>query len=272
MKRQRIPLRAALAIATLTATTLAACGGGDDQPSPSNEASPEGVYGGTHVVAGMAGSEARMLLLEDGQMWTLYGSSGADGFRLQGFLHAKGTYKSGTYTAADLINYGAMMPSVQSLSATYDTSRWTWTGRYGDTTLSGVELPSGLLDYHKPARLADVAGAWTLESYNNAGAPAEGLSLTVSTAGAISGSMSGGCPFSGQLTPRASGKNLFDATLTFATVDLCVFKGQTVTGIAITHLLAGNASRRQLLIGGHAVAATTVGMAAFGVRQAAVTP
>ncbi|RZS52995.1 hypothetical protein [Sphaerotilus mobilis] len=64
------------------------------------------------------------------------------------------------------------MPAAQSLTATYDTSRWTWTGHCDDTTLSVGELPTGLQDYHQAAKLSDVAGACTLDSYNNAGAPA----------------------------------------------------------------------------------------------------
>lgn len=272
MHQKRFPLLTSLAMATLAASTLVACGGGDGAQTPSGEVSPEGVYGGTRTVNGTTASVARLLVLEDGQMWAMYGINGTDGFTLQGFAHAKGTHKSGTYNATNLIDYGASNPVEQSLTATYDTSRWTWASQYGTTTLNGTELPSGLLDYHKPAMLTDVSGAWTLESYNNAGAPAEGLSLSVSATGTFTGSMSGGCPFSGKLTPRASGKNLFDTTLTFATDEVCVFKGQTVTGIAISHLLPGNAGRRQLLMGGHAVANPMVGMAAFGVRDVPTTP
>ena len=266
--------RAAPAIVALIVASIVACGGhgGDDAASDSVGDSPEGVYGGTRVTAGSAGSEARILLLEDGQLWALYGFGGSDGFKLQGFLHAKGVHRNGTYDATDLIDYGIAAPVTQSLTANYDTSRWTWTGRYGNTTLNGVELSSGLLDYHKAASLADVAGNWTLESYNNAGAPAEALTLAVSASGGITGSMAGGCPFSGKLTPRASGKNLFDATLTFASVESCVFKGQTVDGMAITHLLAGQAGKRQLLLAGYAQAARTIGMGAFGVRNVAGTP
>ncbi|MGY0196296.1 hypothetical protein ACWA7J_14625 [Leptothrix sp. BB-4] len=270
-------LKTCLAVVALVAiTSLAACGGGSGNGSGSTSAtppaSPEGVYGGTRTATGATASTVRLLLLEDGQLWGLYGGNGSTGFTMQGFLHAKGSYKDGAYSATDLIDYGVAGPAAQALTATYDTNAWTWSGQYGGVSVKGAELSATLIDYHKAAKLADVAGTWTLDSYNNAGAPAEALTLSVSTAGVITGSMAGGCPFSGKLTPRASGKNLFDATLTFDTADLCAFKGQTINGMALSHLLEGNSGKRQLLLAGYAAAAPTIGMGAYGVRSVATLP
>jgi len=68
--------------------------------------------------------------------------------------------------------------------------------------------------------------------------------VAINNAGAITGS-SGGCSFTGTATPRASGKNVFDVSITFGAAP-CVLPSQTVTGIALDYITTGN--QTQLLV------------------------
>jgi hypothetical protein len=69
--------------------------------------------------------------------------------------------------------------------------------------------------------------------------------VTISTAGAISGT-SAGCLFTGTATPRASGKNIFNVSITFGAAP-CALAGQTATGIAIDYAITGT-NQTQLIV------------------------
>jgi hypothetical protein len=86
--------------------------------------------------------------------------------------------------------------------------------------------------------------------------------VSVSSSGAFTGNNSG-CLISGSITPRTSGKNIFNVTVTAGTSP-CLSPGATYTGIAVTYLIAGT-STRQLIVAG-VNATRTAGNAFFGVR------
>ena len=68
----------------------------------------------------------------------------------------------------------------------------------------------------------------------------------------------------GTVKPRASGRNVFDVTLTFGGAP-CVLANQTATGSAISYLLS-NGSRQIVIAGTNA--ARDAGTALGGVRAA----
>ena len=124
-------------------------------------------------------------------------------------------------------------------------------------TFTGTPIIGSTYDYNAAANLALITGAWTMTALD-----ASVINLTIAGNGAIVGS-TGGCSFTGTLTPRASGKNVFNTSVTFGAAP-CVLAGQTATGIGLTYLLAGGATR-QLLIAG-VDATRTTGTALFGTR------
>jgi hypothetical protein len=101
-------------------------------------------------------------------------------------------------------------------------------------------INSSFYVYDKPAALADVAGSWSgnfLDGTTGA--------LTISATGAVSGT-NNGCSYTGTATPRASGKNVFDVSITFGTGN-CVLPGQKATGIGINYLLSSG--KREIIVG-----------------------
>jgi hypothetical protein len=90
-----------------------------------------------------------------------------------------------------------------------------------------------------------------------------GASVTanIASTGAFTTSSSG-CLSTGTLTPRASGKNVFDLSVTFGAAP-CVLANQTASGIAVSYLLS-NGTRQLILAGTNS--SNTVGTAVFGTR------
>src|SRR6186713_3412293 len=73
---------------------LAACGGGgDDVPAAAAPATAEGVYGGT--LTGSSSNAFELVVLENGEFWTLYGTSTPAAFYVEGFIQGNGTSSNG---------------------------------------------------------------------------------------------------------------------------------------------------------------------------------
>jgi len=62
------------------------------------------------------------------------------------------------------------------------------------------------------------------------------------TSGSLTGAGSSGCTFSGSITPRASGKAVYNVSVTFAG-GVCLFGTQTINGIAV---VAGSGAAQAL--------------------------
>ncbi|RJG14558.1 FKBP-type peptidyl-prolyl cis-trans isomerase [Massilia cavernae] len=112
----------------------------------------------------------------------------------------------------------------------------------GSITVGGSSIPftstgfpeSGYV-YNTPARLSEVAGSYrmsgTLGVHNT----------TIAADGSFNASL-GACNYSGRLTPRASGKNVFDASWTFG-AGTCPLSGQTGTGVALSYIPVAGGTR-----------------------------
>ncbi|MBI2768194.1 MAG: hypothetical protein HYX47_01115 [Burkholderiales bacterium] len=120
--------------------------------------------------------------------------------------------------------------------------------RFNSVVANEVNAPAAdlsLYNYNTPASLASIAGPWN-----------EGI--VVSATGAISGSMANiayrplasdfqrqhaytACAVSGTIAPRASGKNIFDVSLSFSGQG-CAIAGQAHQGIALTSMSTATAS------------------------------
>lgn len=220
---------AALALAV----GLAGCGGGgggdDPQDAPATDATPlEGGY----ELASSTGASGEALILQDRTYWGLSG------------------FESGGVLFIDTLTQGTVNRSGAAVSASglrqYDFGNGVvrTAGFSGSMTVSGVVSgtvsPSGVavsnltltpvsasdFDYHAAASLGTIVGTWNGDSLDGSSG-----SLTVSSGGAVTASLSG-CSITGSVAPHASGKNLYTVSIAFGPAP-CILANATASGIAI---------------------------------------
>lgn len=247
-----------LAGTLLACAILSGCGGGGS-PSATVGPSAEGVYGGT--LTGSTSTSFQLLVLENGDFWSVYGSQSPGTFGVAGFVQGTGTSNNGSFTSSNSKDFGFSPALAAIATATYDATAKTIAGNFkaGTTTVTfaGGPIAGSLYDYNAAASLTTVVGAWSTTSLTG-----EGVALKVASSGAFTAMSSLGCSFTGTIAPRASGKNVFNVSTTFGGAP-CALPGQSATGIAIAYPLSNGMT--QLL-----VAATdstrSYGAALFGSR------
>lgn len=247
------------------AAALVACGGGggpaptasSSTPTVLGAATTQGVYTGTLTGGGSTAFE--LLLLENGETWMLYGTPGTSSFQVRGFVQGTASLSGSGFSAGSVKDYGTVPPSSGSISGTVSGPGVSGTVTEGGqgVTFSGTALSGTSYDYNTAATLAQVTGTWSLGSLD--GTP---TSITISTDGKLTGNR-GSCGLTGSVTPRASGKNVFDVTVTTG-ASPCTAPGTTSAGIGLTYLVNGTASRQLVLAVTNP--AKTSGSAYFGVR------
>lgn len=162
-----------------------------------------GFWNGTQ---GTSGTEA--ILLSNGDAWVVYLESGAatNFARLQ--LQTAGRTVSGTGTRYLLGTGGteAVTGLTGTLSETNALSG-SMTTAGGSTTFSLAPVAAGSISV---AASTDAAGSWS-GAYGNG---ASSLSLTITGSGALTGTSTTGCSYSGSLLPRAADPALFDISFT----------------------------------------------------------
>ena len=178
-----------------------------------------------------------MVVLEDGSYWALYGTNSTNVLLVRGFVQGTGTSTNGTF-AGNSRDFGFLPSAAGSVTAQY-TSTPTIVGTITTGTqvvsFNGGAIANSNYVYAKSASSSDISGSWFLGLTNG-----ETLPITVSGAGAIVGTSSGGCQINGTATPRPSGKNIFNVALTFGPAP-CALPGQSASGIAITYPLSSGA-------------------------------
>ena len=253
---------------TLAATALSvltACGGGGGSsaptppPPPPPIAAAQGVFAGTLV--GSTNNAFNLLVLENGDFWTLYGKQLPTVFGVAGIVQGTGTSSNGSFTSSNAKDFGLVPAINATVSATYDPTVQTISGtlssNVGNVTFSGGPLTNSTYNYATPAMLSSITGAWTTTSTSG-----ENISINVAASGAFTAIASSGCGFSGTVTPRASGKNVFNTSMVFGPAP-CGLPGQTASGIAIVYPLT---TGRTQVIFAQVDATRSFGSAAFGVR------
>lgn len=267
MNTQRI----ALFVAVSASALLAGCGGGSDSTSPASNdnttpaavtaANSQGVYSGT--VAGGPGNVFSALLLEDGSYYALSGTSSGGALSVTDFIQGTGTYSGSTFTSSNGIDFGATTAVAGSLSATVVpatsiSGTATASGSGAVRTFNGTYLSNSGYNYDTAASLSAIAGSWSLGDLSGGS-----VNIAISASGALTGTGSQGCAFTGQVSPRASGKNVFDVTVTTQGAP-CALPNTAFRGIALSYLIAGS-STRQLIVAGTDTARAH-GTAFFGTR------
>lgn len=256
--------------AILLSSLITACGGGggggdtagnltqSPPPPPPPAATAEGVYGGT--LTGSIGTHFQALVLENGEFWSMYGQDSGSIFTVYGFVQGTGTSNNGTYTVSNAKDFGVDPPLSGTLTATYDSSAKTISGSAssasGSVQFSGGPIVDSLYNYDRAASLSDISGRWdTVSSFGGS------VSVDVAANGSVT-MAEGACSGSGSITPRPSGKNVFNVSITFGPAP-CVLPGQTLKGIAVVYPLS--TGQTQLVAAG-TNASRTVGVAVFGIR------
>lgn len=239
---------------------IAGCGGdGDGGNAPFQPGTTaEGVYAGT--LTGSASDAFNLLVLETGEYWVLFGTQTASSLLVAGFGQGTGTSVSGTFTSTDFRDFTVVPVAAGRVDAVYNRSgssiRGSVTFAGSSVGFSGGAIAGSLYDYDIPASLATISGNWSLTDLAG-----QAVSLSIASTGAFTAT-SAGCVFTGSVTPRPSGKNVFNVALTFGSAP-CVLAGQSAAGIAVAYPLATGGT--QLIIAA-VDGARAQGAAAIGVR------
>ncbi len=233
---------AALSVSAL----LAACGGGGGGSSTTPVTSgpkAEGVYEGTSTTF----NTVNILALENDEVYALYGNTSGGTFLVSGFIWAQGTSNNGMYTSSTARDYpNTAAPTTGSLTASYvaNTSfNGTATGNGVSTGFTTAPPTNSTYVYNTPAQLSTITGTW-----NGSSLFGESGTLVIASNGdmtaSFTGNYSGTCTATGKASPRASGKNVYDVSLTFGATP-CSLPGTAAKGIAVSYMLAN--SQRQLI-------------------------
>jgi hypothetical protein len=201
-------------------------------------------------------------VLENDEIYTLYGITDYSGFGVAGFVHGRGSSSNGVLTASDMKDFSWTDYSGVSgrLSATY-TPNVSFNGTLieggENIILSGTSINAAVFDYHAAANLSHITGTWRLT-----GMQGDDVTMSISNNGTFT-AISGGCSFNGEIAPRASGKNVFNFTMTFGGSP-CLLPYQSATGIAVEYLLPTFGVRQLLMAGVNS--SRTAGSSFFGTR------
>ncbi len=124
-------------------------------------------------------------------------------------------------------------------------------------SFTGAPPTSTAYTYNAPAVLSQITGTWSLMGLD--GTP---VIVDIASTGSFTGT-NAGCSTSGTITPRPSGKNLSDVTLTSGAAP-CVAPGSVSTGIAVTYLIPSSGSRELVVAGVNSD--RSAGNALFGIK------
>lgn len=213
---------------------LVACGGGGSDPAPVAAAPvvppvvtpqlTEGLYLGKNINdIDAVGRTTALLVLENGEVWgrTPYAYFGHGTFKFTGSTSTSQSTTTGgvTISATQTVNIFRDDKAIIALRDSEELGELPMELRitqgtdfllpsvpsHANLAYSGGSraTPGTGYDYDAPARVADIAGPF-------------GPRLTIGATGALTGTSSGLCTVNGQFTPRPSGKNVFNLTVTLA--------------------------------------------------------
>lgn len=215
-------------LAPLIGLIVAACGGGSSSDGESSEPTPaRGFYTGFTSTS----RAVNVVILSNGTYWGLY-SDPSDDTRLAGVLQGRGSTSGTSFTSSNgrdfnLEGVGILNFSLQSTFAEMSSISGIadYAGPTGNITFTASYDDS----FELTPTLAAIQGSYSGEAASSGGV--ESASFSISSSGAVSGSGSSGCTFTGKITPRTDG-NVYDLTVKF-NGGVCVNGTASVTGIAV---------------------------------------
>jgi hypothetical protein len=198
----------------VSALTLAACGSGGGNSSNASS-TVEGYWSGTQVSGGTSVAMFGVVL-EDGTLWMTY----SIGQEVIGIFKGAGTSSNGLFSAPNSLEFPISgTPIAANLSGPY-VSKTSF-------TLNGIEpsrpTPNTFtfplaydatydLSFSSSQMFASIAGNWTAPFVESD----PQMVLVVGADGRFTAKGNGaGCEFSGRLSPRSSGRNVYDFSGTF---------------------------------------------------------
>lgn len=237
-----------IAISAILGISLASCGGGGSTPLAAPTVlvpvGAEGLYTSTDPY----GNRAATLILDDGTFYSTYATPSAT----TGFVWGKGEVSDSNKFSSNNVPFVFLKAlNIQTGLADYE---YVATASYffGATFVKGQTLQSKISNklnaddfiftsnyeksYEQSAKLADIAA--TYDGTMAVGSAVrldfvptlQTSTLTISAGGALSGTVTGGCTFSGLLAPHVQG-NAFNATVFFGDAP-CPLPKTTVLGHA----------------------------------------
>lgn len=245
------------ALALLPCLLLAGCGGGDGRDYDPDRSLAQGVYDGTIVY--FNGPDVQLnqqtIVLETGEFFIVYGATRDDVYFVDGVQNGSGRIELGTnrFFADNNVNDYFFDRDSNSINAVYNgdlRANFSSGGFFnGSASLPdsraefvGTVPATAVYNYNTAADLASISGGWNaLDLLGNA------LAFSIDASGNLVGNYPSGCQFSGTLTPRASGKNVFNVSISFGSTP-CPQPNLTFNGVAIDYALA--APSRALVIAG----------------------
>ncbi len=225
------------------------CHGGDNQLfrlEAEQTAAPntaEGVYMGITT----SGFMFNTVVLENEEYWGFYGDQSLPGgVEVNGFMQGSGASDNGNFTSSNTrIFNGSGNTFTGNLSASYvSDSSFNGVGIFsnGSNLMFTGSVPTNkTYDYDTPASITDISGFWSGNILDG-----DIASLQIATSGAFVGSADG-CIFSGTVSPRAAGKNIFDLTWTFGGAP-CAQPKMTGQGIGVSYLLSSGSRELVLMV------------------------
>jgi hypothetical protein len=185
----------------------------------------EGLYVGTEST----GRTGTGIILDDGTYYYIY-SARNNSSLIAGAVTGSGISSNGSFTSSNGkdINLEGLGLQSGTLSATY-TARKSFSGFFTYPSLNNQSVAisgSYSADYEKVPTLAAVVGTYTGASGSPVGT--ESATLTITSAGTISGRGSSGCTVTGAITPRSKG-NIYTTSITFGSSP-CRLPNTTLTG------------------------------------------
>ena len=256
-----------LSVAVASSLTMTACSRGGSGSAPTTSSTPatataEGLYLGTvaSTTPRVSLGAFQLLILENDEYWWMYGDNAPSGLVVENIVQGRGKSTATTFTSTTGTDFGGPSPSNMAITSDYVPNvsiNGTVTAFYGSTAFSFAPPDRTTYDYNTAANLAAIVGAWSLSGLNDRAA-----AINIGASGVITGK-SRRCTLTGTIAPRASGKNVFDTTVTFGPAS-CYYAGQTFTGIGLSYPVAGTTTRQLVIAGVNSD--RTASMALYGTR------
>ena len=203
---------------------LSACGGGGGDSAPAAATVPAITAEGFWEGPASTSVSVALAVLETGETWGVYTSGGSIVGALYGNTTSSGTTVSGSGKDFNI-------PSRTVGSGTY-SGTFVAKNSINVTTSAGTSFSGAYKTaYDQPASLATITGTFSGVGVSGT-SPVQPVSVTISPSGAITVPSSLGCSAAGTTTPRPSGKNILDVTVTFTGTSCALGNGASTTGIA----------------------------------------
>ena len=219
------------ASALLIVVLLTACGGGDGDPGgkgPNLSGNPGGASGGLLDVEGLwtgqsnDGVQTALVVLEDGSAWGLQ----RNGSTLKSAIVGKASGSGGVFSMqASVFNLRDWYPANSTYAGTYTARSSIAATSTGNSPLA-LSYKSA---YESAATLSAVEGNYMLKGISKSAATPP-VKMTQSAKGDISFSNWGACSPTGTVSPRSSGRNVFDLSIRFND-DCPLAKNTLVSGV-----------------------------------------